>query len=80
MQAVKEHGTQQKLADALGMNHSTLHYHKKWLQGGGRPVAGPGPESWLCRLKVGELDRRVKELYGSSMSDVKVYRLDEVSE
>lgn len=80
MKAVEEAGSQLRLAEKLGMNSATLHYHKKWLKEGRRTVAGPGPQNWMCRLTNDELDKRVKELYGSSMSDVKVYRLDEVSE
>jgi len=80
MKAIEEAGGQKKLSEKINVNNSTLYYHRKWLKEGRRRVAGSGPRSWTCDLKIGELDQRVKELYGSGLSDVKTYRLDEVSE
>ena len=71
-QAIAEHGNQRKLAETLGVSQSTLWVHKRGLETGKKYVSS---RSAGCQYTESELSERVRELYGSGKSEIKVYRL-----
>jgi hypothetical protein len=74
--AVKEAGSQLKLAEQLGVSNATVYYHKQWLTRGRKPIRTK--EDVKCRFTNRELDQRVKELFGNKRYAAKTYRLDEM--
>jgi hypothetical protein len=70
--AIAKHGSQQKLAEALGISVVTLCEHKFWLVHGKRHIAD---QPFVCRFTNKELDKRVSELFGCKREVMKVYQL-----
>jgi len=76
--AIERAGGQKKLAKKLGIGTTATYDHVKWLKSGCPPIRDYGRDRYTCEYTMGELDKRVKELYGSGLSGVKVYQLSEV--
>jgi hypothetical protein len=61
------------LAKELGTSRQALNDHVKWLKKGSL-VRGTEPNN-KCDMTNGELDARIKEMFGRKYDEVKVYRI-----
>lgn len=65
-------GGQSNLAIHLNIHRSTLYNHKRWLEEGRKTIT---TQPTVCRMTDKELDKRIRDMYGSKDAEVKVYKL-----
>jgi len=74
--AIVEYKSKANLGRTLGFSKQVINEHVAYLKGGNEPrVRHKGPRINNCDLTDGELDARIKEMFGCKYGEVTVYKL-----
>ncbi|HZK84871.1 MAG TPA: hypothetical protein VFC58_09375 [Desulfosporosinus sp.] len=73
--AITLSGGQSRLAKNIGLCRQQMTNHMRWLKNVTKDMPPTKTTNVICELRNGELDARIKELFGCRDEAVKVYRM-----